>query len=187
MNKNDREYQELKNSVKLWIDTAIDEDLNSNSAAGKRRNVSRYIVCALCAALLVAVSATTGTYFLGRDSVCPEWKEVISAYGDSKSVTLSDGSVIRLRNDSRILYPEKFTGRYRQVFASGEVYADIAKDRHHPFILSSNGVNVKVKGTKFNYRAYGDSPKVELALVEGAVEMTFDISGAEKVLNQEPG
>lgn len=186
MDKTDREYQELKDSVKLWIDTAIDEDLNSNPNPGRRRNAFLGLACALCAAVLVAV-LTAGGLYLNRDEALPEWEEAVSSYGDSRYVTLGDGSVIRLRNDSRILYPKKFTGKYRQVFASGELYADIAKDRSRPFVLSSDGVNVKVKGTKFNYRAYSGSPKVELALVEGSVQMSVNVSGAEKTMDLEAG
>ena len=183
MEKTDKEYQELKDSVKQWVDLAIEEDLNSNPQE-KRRSV-RYIVGALCAAVL-AVCVVTGLY-LGRESACSEWEEAVSSYGESRTVKLSDGSTFSLRNDSRILYPQKFEGKYRQVFASGEVYADIAPDSRHPFILSSDGVNVKVKGTKFDYRAYSGSPKVELALVEGSVQMSVNISGQEKVMNLEAG
>lgn len=184
MDKTDREYQELRDSIKSWLDAAVEEDLNSNPR--RRRGAVRYLAGALCAVLLVAVSAMAGAYF-SSDAACSEWEEVVSSYGESKSVRLGDGSLIRLHNDSRILYPKKFTGKFRQVFTSGEVYADIARDRRHPFILSSDGVNVRVKGTKFNYRAYSGSPTVELALVEGSVQMSFDVAGTERVLEMEPG
>lgn len=184
MERTDREYQELKDSVKAWLDAAIDEDLNSNPRG--RRGIAVYVTGAVCAALLAAVIVLSGMHF-GRDAAVSEWEEVVSSYGEAKSVTLSDGSVIRLRNDSRVFYPKNFSGNFRQVFVSGELYADIAKDRRHPFILSSDGVNVKVKGTKFNYRAYSGSPKVELALVEGSVQMSVDLSGAEKVMDIEAG
>ena len=184
MDRTDREYLELKDSVKAWLDAAIDEDLNSNPMG--RRGRAGYVTGAVCAVLLTAVLVMAGIH-LSRDAAVPEWEEAVSSYGDAKSVTLSDGSVIRLRNDSRLFYPKTFSGNFRQVFASGELYADIAKDRRHPFILSSDGVNVKVKGTKFNYRAYSGSPKVELALVEGSVQMSVNVSGAEKVMDLEAG
>jgi ferric-dicitrate binding protein FerR (iron transport regulator) len=84
---------------------------------------------------------------------------------------LADGSVIWLNNDSKLIYPDSFRGGQRQVFVSGEVFAEIAKDEKHPFIVSSDSVNVVVKGTTFNFRSYPDMRNVELTLVEGSVDL----------------
>lgn len=98
------------------------------------------------------------------------WTEVSTSYGEKQSVTLADGSVIWLNNDSKLIYPDSFRGGQRQVFVSGEVFAEIAKDEKHPFIVSSDSVNVVVKGTTFNFRSYPDMRNVELTLVEGSVD-----------------
>lgn len=99
------------------------------------------------------------------------WTEVATSYGEKQSVTLADGSVIWLNNDSKLIYPDSFRGGQRQVFVSGEVFAEIAKDEKHPFIVSSDSVNVVVKGTTFNFRSYPDMRNVELTLVEGSVDL----------------
>lgn len=99
------------------------------------------------------------------------WTEVATSYGEKQSVTLADGSVIWLNNDSKLIYPDSFRGGQRQVFVSGEVFAEITKDAKHPFIVSSDSVNVVVKGTTFNFRSYHDMRNVELTLVEGAVDL----------------
>jgi ferric-dicitrate binding protein FerR (iron transport regulator) len=99
------------------------------------------------------------------------WTEVATSYGEKQSVTLADGSVIWLNNDSKLIYPDSFRGGQRQVFVSGEVFAEITKDQKHPFIVSSDSVNVVVRGTTFNFRSYKDMRSVELTLVQGSVDL----------------
>ena len=116
-----------------------------------------------------------------------KWVEVITAYGEKKAVTLPDSSTIWLHNDSRIIYPDRFSGKTRQVFSSGEVFVKVTPDKKHPFILSSNGVNVCVKGTTFNYRSYPETSDVELTLIEGAVDLKMNIGGIDKTVSVTPG
>ena len=67
------------------------------------------------------------------------------------------------------------------------MFSEVAKDKKHPFILSSNNVNVRVKGTVFNFRSYPKSTEAELTLVEGAVDMDFMVSGIRQSVEIAPG
>ena len=53
----------------------------------------------------------------------------------------------------------------------GEAYFEVAKDAMHPFIVRMNGSEIKVTGTSFNARAYGNEDEVVTTLVEGKVEV----------------
>lgn len=115
------------------------------------------------------------------------WTEVSTSYGEKQSVTLADGSVIWLNNDSKLIYPDSFRGGQRQIFVSGEVFAEIAKDEKHPFIVSSDSVNVVVKGTTFNFRSYPDMRNVELTLVEGSVDLDCITREGRRTMDVIPG
>ena len=84
---------------------------------------------------------------------------------------LSDGTVVYLNSDSRLKYPEVFTGNERKVYLEGEAYFEVAKDKEHPFKVMAQGVEVNVLGTHFNVNAYPERPDDVTTLVEGKVRV----------------
>ena len=84
---------------------------------------------------------------------------------------LSDGTVVYLNSDSRLKYPEVFTGNERKVYLEGEAYFEVAKDKEHPFKVTAQGVEVNVLGTHFNVNAYPERTDVVTTLVEGKVRV----------------
>lgn len=94
--------------------------------------------------------------------------------GMTAKVTLPDGSEVTLNSDSRITYPEKFTGKTRNVAMSGEAYFNVAKDPRHVFEVSTpSQAKVKVYGTHFNIDATSDTKEVVATLEEGSVAMSY--------------
>ncbi len=186
MDINSPEYLDIKAEIKARLDMYIEEDLLSISAEKDRKRHLKWLY-----SIPVLVAAAIAAFILWPRPETPEppvkWTECIAAYGEKKSIVLEDGTKIWLHNDSRIIFPDRFTGDTRQIFSSGEIYAEVAKDPDRPFIVSSNNVNILVKGTSFNYRSYPESPEVELTLLEGAVEMDMKISNTEKTLIVSPG
>lgn len=55
--------------------------------------------------------------------------------GGDFSLTLADGTVIRLNADSRLQYPSEFSGDSRIVYLEGEAFFNVAKDKLKPFIV----------------------------------------------------
>lgn len=91
--------------------------------------------------------------------------------GERREITLSDGSVIMANARTTVRFPASFSGSERRIYADGEVYCRIARDESRPFIVESNGFDVKVLGTTFNIRNSSDST-ASVVLVEGSVELT---------------
>lgn len=97
---------------------------------------------------------------------------VVPAAGQYR-VTLSDGTKVWLNSISSLRYPVQFRGSERRVVLSGEAYFEVQKDASRPFIVESEGQEVKVLGTKFNVSAYQAFPLIT-TLLEGAVEVSTD-------------
>ncbi|ERJ57917.1 FecR family protein [Sphingobacterium paucimobilis] len=97
---------------------------------------------------------------------------VVPAAGQYR-VTLSDGTKVWLNSISSLRYPVQFSGSERRVVLSGEAYFEVQKDASRPFIVESEGQEVKVLGTKFNVSAYQAFPLIT-TLLEGAVEVSTD-------------
>lgn len=99
-------------------------------------------------------------------------------------VTLPDGTKAWLNALSSIRYPTAFTGTERQVEVTGEVYLEVARDEHQPFIVQTDQQRIEVLGTSFNINAYGDGEKRTLTtLTEGAIRLRHRKFGSEVSLH----
>jgi transmembrane sensor len=96
--------------------------------------------------------------------------------GGQYEVVLPDGTRVILNAASSLTYPVVF-GAERKVTLTGEAYFEVAKDKAHPFKVSSAGQMVTVLGTHFNINAYSDEAATRTTLLEGSVEVS---DGADK-------
>lgn len=84
---------------------------------------------------------------------------------------LSDGTEVFLNSDSYLEFPSLFIGANRDVILKGEAYFKVKSDSTKPFIVKTNGVDIKVIGTEFNVEAYEDDDYIRTTLVKGKVEV----------------
>ena len=87
-------------------------------------------------------------------------------------LTLGDGSVIHLNNDTYLIYPEKKDAKTREVILDGEAYFMVAKDADRQFIVHTRQGDVTVYGTEFNVSTREAEGTTEVVLVEGSVSVT---------------
>ena len=67
--------------------------------------------------------------------------EIEVPYGKIFDLTLSDGTVVHLNFGTKMRYPIQFLkGQKREVQISGEAYFDVANDKEHPFVVSSDDI-----------------------------------------------
>jgi ferric-dicitrate binding protein FerR (iron transport regulator) len=104
-----------------------------------------------------------------------------TAKGETYKLRLPDGSFVWLNSASSLTYSAYLVANgKRTVKLQGEGYFEIAKDKAHPFIVSTNNQQVEVLGTHFNINSYQDEPVVATTLVEGSIKITSD--GKQKIL-----
>ena len=91
-------------------------------------------------------------------------------YGKRFDIVLSDNSRVYLNSGSILKYPVKFLdNQIREVFLEGEAFFDISEDEKNIFRVNSNGINVEVYGTKFNFKNYPEDYVSDVVLVNGSV------------------
>jgi transmembrane sensor len=83
-------------------------------------------------------------------------------------VMLSDGSIVTLRPQSELKYPEVFTS-LREVYLSGQAFFEVKRDEQRPFLVYANEVTTKVLGTSFLITAYPSARKTTVAVKTGRV------------------
>ena len=97
--------------------------------------------------------------------------QVIIPFGKRSNISLSDGTKVWLNAGSKLIFPQKFSGKNRKVYLKGEAYFEVFKDKEIPFIVSADNMNVTVHGTEFNMRNNDFENDLEVVLVVGAVSL----------------
>jgi len=89
-----------------------------------------------------------------------------------REITLRDGSIIRLNENSKIILPENFLGEKREIRLKGEAYFEVAHNPEKPFIIHTSHSSIEVLGTAFNVREVAGQSNVQVAVVEGRVSFS---------------
>lgn len=91
-----------------------------------------------------------------------------TAVGERTSVTLSDGSVVTLNTQSRMVV--NYTdGRRDVTLVAGQAMFDVAKNAARPFVVTAGSRQVTAVGTAFDVRL--DRKQVKVTLLEGKVKV----------------
>lgn len=115
-------------------------------------------------------------YTTGAGSDAPVYNNLTTPKGRQFQLILPDGTKVWLNAASSLRYPTAFSGSNREVAVTGEVYFEVAKNAHQPFIIDvSNQMKIQVLGTQFNVNAYSNEAAIKTTLVEGSLKI---ISGA---------
>ncbi len=79
--------------------------------------------------------------------------------GESRSVTLRDGSVVDLDSDTS--FDIDFTpARRRLILYAGQIYVTVKPDPSRPFVVAAAGGAARALGTAFDVEATGDAARV---------------------------
>ncbi|WP_341837168.1 FecR domain-containing protein [Chitinophaga pollutisoli] len=157
----------------------------------------RIIPMSVASAILLCV-AGAGTWYwtLARKEARSRQNIVGTEKGSRSRLTLPDGSKVWLNGDSRITYGASFGKNSRELTLTGEAYFDVVRDPHHPMIIKTDAITIKVLGTAFNVRAYPDEKTTATTLVNGKVQVSvnnkdavsYTLSPDEKlIVNNESG
>ena len=132
-------------------------------------------------AAAVAVLALAAVYWWGRE---PARAPVTIAAGFSDLTdTLSDGSVIALRERSGLTLAAAFNRKERRMQLKGEAFFKVAPDTSKPFIVEVRELEVTVVGTAFNVDNASDPSRIVVTVTEGKVL----VSSGDKSLLLHPG
>ena len=107
--------------------------------------------------------------------------EVSAPLGSKTSLVLPDSSLVWLNADSRIKYAENFGLHHRNIVLTGEAFFEVRKSSI-PFVISAQGVSIRVMGTAFNVKSYPHETTTETSLIRGAVEITLEKRPGEKFI-----
>ncbi len=128
-------------------------------------HVSRYAAAAIVA---IAFFSAWATYRGGAD-VEHGANRFVTGASETATVSLKDGTVIRVAPSSRLSIPERSHGG-RRVTLEGRAFFAVAHDKEHPFHIRTEAGHVTVVGTRFDLRTHGTSLRV--IVLEGTVVLS---------------
>jgi transmembrane sensor len=100
--------------------------------------------------------------------------------GGQYRLKLADGTLVYLNAETKLRYPEAFTGKERKVeLISGEAYFEVVHNSKMPFSVATKTQLIEDIGTHFNVNAYSDEPAVRTTLLEGSVKL---VKGSKAII-----
>ena len=146
--------------------------------AGRRISLRRITLRAAAAAAVAVILLAGGVTTVSLSKRLAQPLTVITHLGERSQVVLPDGTKVWLNSSSSVEYVAPFFSRQRRVKMEGEAYFEVEHDRRAPFVVSTNGLDIEVLGTRFNIRNDDNEHRVTTVLLEGAVKAYA--SGDEK-------
>lgn len=135
-----------------------------------RQRANRYRIWLAAATVALLITMSGWLYMMLEND--PSFIVMANNTGIVQNIPLPDGTVIKLNNRSKLTYPERFSGKLREVFLEGEAYFDVTHDKRHPFIVRAGELTIKVLGTKFTVNASSQASQITTTLLEGSINVT---------------
>ncbi|EOS13952.1 MULTISPECIES: FecR family protein [Parabacteroides] len=150
----------------------IRQEMNIIPAPKIRKFNWRQIAAAI--AFLIMGSLSVYLYVDNREitQLADRIMEVKVGKGERVSITLPDGTAVKLNSESILSYKQDFGKKDRRVSLSGEGYFDVQKDVQKKFVVNTEFMDIEVTGTSFNVYAYSNKDILEMALVQGSVTVS---------------
>jgi ferric-dicitrate binding protein FerR (iron transport regulator) len=116
------------------------------------------------------------------------YRSMSTAYGETRSVILPDGSLVSMNANSTIRYSRFGFGRSnREIFLAGEADFTVTRSAgSQPFVVTTeHDLNVIVLGTRFT--VYARAKQARVVLRQGKVQLEYREAQKEKKLILQPG
>lgn len=127
--------------------------------------------------LVMVVSAWFTTSVVDRSEANVDVNSQISeqmyetSANEIRDLILTDGTMVRLNENSSLSIDREFADKTRKVRLEGEAYFDVERMRSKPFVVETNGAEIEVLGTAFNVNSHQfTSDEIQLSVVEGKVQ-----------------
>lgn len=186
-NENHKEYIRYKN---LWALLQQGKEMDNKHIEEGLRNVKSKILKSnksfvfkeVIKYAAVIMFALISGYFIQLLTLNKDiaMNEISVPKGNRTSIILPDGSEAWLTNGSKLIYPDNFKGKTRDVQLMGEAFFTIAHNAKKPFMVKLGEHRVKVLGTEFSVLAYPQDNTIQVDLVSGKVQMdVYNGKGSE--------
>ncbi|WP_455827474.1 FecR family protein [Pseudomonas graminis] len=171
---NAKAYRKAKRVWQLTGQVAPTPSQQPPASIARPRRVRRWVAAAIAACLVVA----------SAPGLLLRWQaDYRTGAGETRDITLSDGSVVQLDSHSAIAVD--IAGNHRDVrLLVGQAFFKVTLDKRKPFHVRTKTLQVTVTGTAFNVDATQANPSV--AVQQGSVNVD-DLAAGRRLASLVPG
>jgi len=128
------------------------------------------------AAILLLPLLGLSAYFIVQNAALKsathtEIVEVLDQSETQSRIVLSDGSIVTLKDGSRLNLKNNFSGNTREITLEGEAFFEIARNPNKPFIIHTGRIRTTVLGTSFSIKAIPGETSITVTVMEGKVKV----------------
>ncbi len=186
----ENKYKELL--IKLRESGGIDESFEAVNvdyhadetfvSAPKKRKTALLLLGALVVILSIGSFVLMNLKGPKEQTAVISKNQISTKNGSKTSLRLADGTLVTLNADSKLDYPENFSGNTREVTLQGEAFFEVAHNAQSPFIIHTKAMDIKVLGTVFNVKAYNGDRISEASLIKGSIEVIINNRKAGNII-----
>lgn len=199
MKENEENHLYVKQRIDIWMSAGIGETSHpfdkekgynrflDRVAKSSLRPTKTYVfpwktMLRVAAMVLVLILPLMG-YWGGRQTIKNQFADVIveAPLGACTKLSLPDGTLVWLNAGSQLAYSQGFGVDSRNVKLRGEGYFEVAKNAALPFNVHTKEMQLRVLGTKFNFKNYDDDEEIVVSLLEGKVSLRNSLLNAEEM------
>ncbi len=168
------ELQNFSHQDMLSLRQSMLSDIQGTEGFQVVSNRSKILSIAWKVAATVVIIISVGLYFTKTQA--PQLQEVAITTrstdpGHKKTLTLSDGSTVKLNASSSISFAPQFGSDSREIELIGEAFFHVTKDANRPFKVKTGEVTTIALGTSFNINAYPGNKSIDISLATGKVKI----------------
>lgn len=151
----------------------LDAVINSQSAKKRAYTyILKYAAVLVAFILTVGISYRVSEELTLRKSI--EMAEIFVPYGETRKLTLSDGTSMWINAGTTVVYPKDFEKMdSRSIYLTGQASFSVAKDKEKPFIVRTAHLEVQALGTEFTVKAYPNEDFTKASLEQGSVKVSL--------------
>jgi ferric-dicitrate binding protein FerR (iron transport regulator) len=118
----------------------------------------------------------------GADTSHAHHAQYITRVGQRATITLADGSRIRLAPQTILRVAPGFATGARHLTLQGEAFIDVSHTSAQPFIVHTATATTRVLGTAFSVRQYNADIATHVSVVSGRVSVTSSVSSRSAIV-----
>ena len=151
--------------------------------------IPRWVKYAAAAAVALLIILPVTSYLRGKQQTLGHFKQICMEVpnGSQTTLTMPDGTIVRLNSGSKLTYSQGFGITNREVKLNGEAYFKVVHQEKLPFKIHTDNLVIIDKGTEFVCRNYGDEKQAEVQLLEGSVAIYNKTASSNTEISMKPG
>lgn len=177
------------NKDRIWAKLSQDDlpktriNLNPRKKVTFFNTMTRYAAAVLILSVfgLSVYYVFNSTNWLHTNRQAALYHMVKTQRGEKRTLSLPDGSTIRMNYETQIKFSKPFEGDERLVHLIGQAHFDVARDETRPFIIYTEDTKTEVLGTSFDINTKPEEG-TEIIVTSGEVAFSEKIQGDNRVM-----